>query len=112
MHHHVPFSAHHIVWTLVSQLLEQQATCGICLQVLECSWDYAQPLSSTTAMSEAAVTAVSSSWSGSYALLGSADGVVRLEGRHTASGKWDGRWVRSLRFLVDSAHEAIATIML
>jgi hypothetical protein len=61
-----------------------------CLQVLECCWDHALPLSSITVLPEAAVTAVSNSWSNSYALLGSADGSVRIEGRNSSS-KWDGR---------------------
>ncbi|WIA29897.1 hypothetical protein OEZ86_012366 [Tetradesmus obliquus] len=78
-------------------------------KVLECSWDHARPLSSTTAMADAAVTAVSSSWSGSYALLGSADGAVRLEGRHTSNNTWDGRhWQCPLHGLRSSPVTALA----
>jgi hypothetical protein len=99
----------HVVWTMICKLPYQNGSCLLCLQVLECSWEHVQPLSSTTAMANAAVTVVSSSWSGSYSLLGSADGVVRLEGR-TASGKRDGRWVRSVQVLADEASAALTVL--
>jgi hypothetical protein len=60
-------------------------------QVLDCTWDQSAPLSSTVAMSDAAVTAVCRSWSGSYTVLGSMNGVVLVQKMSTHGNPDDGR---------------------
>ncbi|KAF8073262.1 ABCG35 [Scenedesmus sp. PABB004] len=77
-------------------------------QVLESCWSQAGPLSSSRVMSGAAVTAAASSCSGRYALVGSADGVVRLEGRDTSGGA-DGRhWQHALHDMHDGRVTGLA----